>query len=212
MTERIGRDEVGRMIDAAVSGIREHHELLSKLDSATGDGDHGITMLRAAEAMAKAVEEDESGELKSLLHAAGWSIMCTDGGSTGPLLGSFFMGLSEGVGDSDSLDSAGLATMFEAGLAKVQKQTKAQVGDKTMMDALMPAVDALREAADAGFGVDEAMGCAVEAATRGAEATTHMQAKFGRARNLGERTIGHVDPGATSISYLFKGFRDGLGE
>jgi len=209
MPDTIGYAEVERMIGAAASIIRENHELLSQLDSATGDGDHGVSMLRAAEAMAAAVEEDSSGEIPKLLHAVGWGIMCVDGGSTGPLFGSLFMGLSEGVGEDTSLDAAATAAMFEAGMAKIQKQSKAQVGDKTMMDALIPAVEAMRKAADDGQDAGAALAASAEAAKKGAEATADMQAKFGRARNLGDRTIGHVDPGATSMSLLFKGFSEG---
>jgi dihydroxyacetone kinase-like protein len=108
MTDTIGYIEVGQMIDAAAAIIRENHELLSKLDSATGDGDHGTSMLRAAEAMETSGKEDSSDELKSLLHAVGWAVMSIDGGSTGPLLGSFFMGLSEGVAEAKSLDTPAL--------------------------------------------------------------------------------------------------------
>ena len=210
MPETIDHDGFVRMLCAAVAKIRENHEHLSKLDSATGDGDHGTAMSRAADAVQKAADGDSSGKLKSLLHDVGWGVMSIDGGSTGPLFGSFFMGLSDGVGDNDVLDAAALAATFEAGLAKVQKQSKAQVGDKTLMDALIPAVEAMRAVADGGSGVDGALTQAAEAAEKGAAATADMQAKFGRARNLGERTIGHVDPGATSMAYLFRGFAEGL--
>jgi dihydroxyacetone kinase-like protein len=137
-------------------------------------------------------------------------MMCIDGGSTGPLWGSLFVGMSTGVGEADSLDCGAVADAFEAGLAKIQKQSKAQVGDKTMMDALIPAVGAIRTAADASASINDAMSAAAQAAAEGAEATAGMQAKFGRARNLGERVIGHIDPGATSMSLLFKAFSEAL--
>lgn len=210
MAETIGTKELLRMIRAAVAKVRANHEQLSRLDSATGDGDHGTTMLRAMDAAGKAADECSGGDVKSLLHGIGWGIMCVDGGSTGPLLGSFFMGMSEAVGAAESLDCAAVAGMFAGGLAAMQKHTAAQVGDKTMMDALMPAVEALRAAAGASAGVDAAMQQAADAAEKGAEATRNMQARFGRAKNLGERTLGHVDPGATSMSYLFEGFFEGL--
>ncbi len=210
MADTISKADLGQMILAAVEKIRANHQELSRLDSATGDGDHGTTMLRAMDAAGKAVEEAGEGDIKSLLHGIGWGIMCVDGGSTGPLLGSLFMGMSEGAGEVDALDSAALAATFEGGLASMQKQSKAQVGDKTMMDALIPAVESLRSAADAGAGPAAAMQQAADAAAKGAEATKDMQAKFGRARNLGERTLGNVDPGATSISYLFEGFSESI--
>ena len=210
MADTIDKAGLGQMILAAVEKIRANHQELSRLDSATGDGDHGTTMLRAMDAVSKAVAEAGEGDIKSLLHGIGWGIMCADGGSTGPLLGSLFMGMSEGAGDAESLDCAALAATFEAGLASMQKQSKAQVGDKTMMDALIPAVESLRTAADAGANPAAAMQQAAEAARKGAEATKDMQAKFGRARNLGERTLGNIDPGATSISYLFEGFSESI--
>ncbi len=210
MPETIGYDDVAGMLRGAAARIRENHEHLSKLDSATGDGDHGVAMLRAADAIEKAVGEGD-GKVGSLLSAVGWGVMSIDGGSTGPLFGSLLMGMSDAVGDADALDCDAVAAMLEAGLAKVRKQTKAQVGDKTMIDALAPAIDAFRAAADAQEDVAAALAKAAEAAAKGAAATVDMQAKFGRARNLGERTIGHVDPGATSVSLIFQGFCDGLG-
>jgi dihydroxyacetone kinase-like protein len=135
--------------------------------------------------------------------------MSVDGGSTSPLLGSFFLGMSEAVGGSETLDSPGLAAAFSAGLAKLRAQTPAQVGDKTMVDALAPAVEALCRAAQSGAEPTVLLAEAADAAQRGAEKTSEFQARFGRARNLGPRTIGHVDPGATSIALLLAGFRDG---
>ena len=120
------------------------------------------------------------------------------------------MGMSEAVGDSATLDGPGLAAAFEAGLAKLRAQTPAKLGDKTMVDALVPAVEALRQAADAGRGTGRPSGPGGRGrpARRGED--QRVQARFGRARNLGPRTIGHVDPGATSIALLFAGFRDGV--
>jgi len=210
MAETIGYQEVARMILAAAEKIRANHETLSKLDSATGDGDHGTSMVRTAAAMENGIQGDETRDLKNVLHGIGWSVMGVDGGSTGPLFGSLLMGMSEGVGEADAIDCAAVAAMFEAGLAKVRKLTKAQVGDKTMMDALVPAVEALRKAAGEKATIGDALDRAAAAAAAGAEATADMQAKFGRARNLGERTVGHVDPGATSMSYIFQGFAAGI--
>jgi dihydroxyacetone kinase-like protein len=202
------------MIQGAVDTVRANHEHLSKLDSATGDGDHGAAMMRSVEAVAKALKDGAASAPKELLYNIGWAVMTAAGGATGPLLGSLFVGLSEGLADQQAdVDIAGLAGMFEAALASVQKQTKARPGDKTMMDALVPAVQAIRAAAGAAGAagnVEAALRQAAEAALRGAESTQQMQAKFGKARNLGPRTIGQQDPGATSIAYLFRGFADGI--
>ncbi len=210
MPETIGRDELVTMIQAAVEKIRSNRDLLSKLDSAIGDGDHGMAMGNAVDAAEKALAGAADKNIKTLLYDVAWGIMCIDGGSTGPLFGSFFMGMSDAAGEADSLNCGQVAAIFESGLAGIRKQTKAAVGDKTMIDALAPAVEVLRRSADASADAAAAMKQAAEAAATGAQATANMQARFGRARNLGERTIGHVDPGATSISLIFQAFAEAL--
>jgi dihydroxyacetone kinase-like protein len=210
MADTIGIDDIGRMIRSAADKIRANRDELSKLDSAIGDGDHGTTIARAMGIAEKVIEESEKKELKGLLKDVGWGVMGVDGGATGPLLGSFLMGLNNGVGEKDVIDCSTLAVMFEAGLAGVRRQSKAQIGDKTMMDALLPAVDAIRQAADGGKSIKEALQNAAEAADNGAISTKDFQARFGRAKNLGERTIGCQDPGATSMALIFQGFLEGL--
>ena len=206
--EKIGYDEIVSMFDAASKKIRENIKELSALDAATGDGDHGTTMGRAMDAVEKAISDSAGSDLKTLLYNIGWGTMCIDGGSTGPLMGSLFMGMSDAVAGKESIDCEALVAMFEAGLAGVRKQTKAKAGDKTMMDALEPAVKAIREACDAGKSVAEALAAGAEAAMKGAESTKNLVARFGRAKNLGERTLGHQDPGATSIALMFGGFAE----
>jgi dihydroxyacetone kinase-like protein len=210
MADTINADNLVAMLQNAVATIRDNELMLSKLDSATGDGDHGSAMVSAVGAADKAIAEWDKASIKSLLKGVGWGMMCIDGGSTGPLWGSLFMGMSKGAGEAETLDCAALADAFEAGLEKLQKQSKAQVGDKTMMDALIPAVGAIRTAADASASINDAMAAAAAAAAEGAAATSEMLAKFGRARNLGDRVIGHIDPGATSMSLLFKAFSEAL--
>lgn len=210
MGDTIGIDAIRRMIRSAADKIRANRDELSKLDSAIGDGDHGTTIARAMGIAEKVIEESEKKEPKGLLKDVGWGVMGVDGGATGPLLGSFLMGLSDGVGEQDVIDCPTLAAMFEAGLAGVRRQSKAQIGDKTMMDALLPAVDALRQAADEGKSIKKALHKAAEAAENGAVSTKEFRARFGRAKNLGERTIGCQDPGATSIALIFQGFLEGL--
>ena len=198
------------LLQSGANRVKANHELLSRLDSATGDGDHGIAMKRTADAILDSVQGCETKAIAPLLEAVGWNVMSIDGGSTGPLFGSFFMGMAAGAAGRDELDGPALAAVFEAGLSKLRAQTPANVGDKTLLDALAPAVEALRQAADQGQRLHEIFARAAEAAAHGAESTRDMQAKFGRARNLGPRSIGHVDPGATSVSLLLAGFRDGL--
>ncbi len=210
MAETIGWSEMVQMFRGAIAEIRDNHELLSRLDSVGGDGDHGTTMLRAMANLEKAVKASTTHDLKTLLYDTGWAIMGVDGGATGPLLGTFFMAMSEMAEGKDALNSAELAAAFEAALAGVRAQTTAQVGDKTVMDALVPAVAALRAAVDGGAGIVEALRCAADAAEQGAVSTKAFQARFGRARNIKEKSIGTQDPGATSMAFIVKGFWKGV--
>lgn len=206
----INHDGMAAMLRGAAAEIRENHELLSRLDSVGGDGDHGTTMLRAMAKMEQALASSVSGKLQALLHDVGWAILGVDGGATGPLLGMFFVSMAEAVEGIEALDPEGLATAFEAGLEGIKAQTKAQPGDKTLMDALVPAVEALGSNVESGHSVVELLHLAAEAAKAGAERTSTMQARFGRARNIKEQSIGTQDPGATSMAFLFRGFKKGI--
>jgi dihydroxyacetone kinase-like protein len=210
MTNRIAKLEFARMIAGAAARIREQHAELSLLDSAGGDGDHGTTMLRTVDQLEKAVAAAEPADLRTVFHDAGWRVLGVDGGASSSLLGTFFLGMADTPAEGASLDCQELCASFEAGLKAVSKQTKALPGDKTMMDALMPAVVALRAAADAGKTIPEALEQASLAARGGAEATRNLTARYGRAKLLGEKTRGYQDPGATSIALMFEGFCSGL--
>ncbi len=210
MSQEVGFAGLVEMLRRAAAEIRENHETLSKLDSFGGDGDHGITMVRAMDRLEKAIEESGEPDLPDLLYNVGWAIMGVDGGATGPLFGAFFMGMAEPITGRNTLDVAALAGAFEGGLAGIRQNTRAQVGDKTVIDALVPAVETLRTAVDSGASVLDALGQAAQAAEQGAASTNELQARFGRAKNIGERSIGEQDPGATSVSLLFKGFFEGL--
>lgn len=206
MSNTVGPKELAGMLRAAAEQVKANQAMLSQLDSVGGDGDHGTTMARAMSLVEKAIAAGKKKALKSLLTDVGWAVMGVDGGATGPLFGTFFLGMAAAVADKKVVDARGLAALFEAGLAALQKTSKAQVGDKTMMDALIPAVAALRAAADAGQDVASALTAAAAAAEQGALSTRNFPAKFGRAKNLGDRTIGHQDPGATSVLLVFRGF------
>jgi phosphoenolpyruvate---glycerone phosphotransferase subunit DhaL len=210
MSDRLGHSQICRMLQAAADQVRAHSELLSQLDGAVGDGDHGSSVLRAMEAATQAASANPGADLQALFAAVAWGIMSCDAGATGPLLGSFFLGMSDAVGGMTELDGAGLVSAFEGGLAKMRKQTRAQAGDKTMLDAWLPALAAL-QAADPAAGLEHALLQAANAAAQGANATKEMRAKFGRARHLGDRVVGHLDPGAVSVSLILKGFHDGAG-
>jgi len=198
------------MLLGAINKIREHTSYLSQLDSAVGDGDHGTTMLRVTNVMENSIAERGAKRLAEFLSDLGWGLAGIDGGATGPLLGSLFLGMSEKALENPGPNAEALAAMFEGGVAAMKKHTKAGIGDKTMMDALLPAVTVFRSAADAGSSVSQCMEKAAQAATDGAASTTNLVAKIGRAKNLGERSRGIQDPGATSIALMFQGFYEGL--
>jgi dihydroxyacetone kinase-like protein len=213
MTAVIGFSEFKRMLLGGVRSIQANHDRLSSLDAETGDGDHGVTMLRAANKIEALMAQFAVDDLKQMLNDIGWALFDLDGGATGPLYGSLFTGMADAcAADAGSvgLDGAAVARMFAAGLAAIREQTKAKVGDKTMLDALIPAVEALGQLAQAGLPVEDLLAGAAAAAEQGALSTQKLAARFGRAKYQGERTIGHQDPGATSAALLFRGFADGL--
>lgn len=209
MTTTLDRAGLIRCFRAAAEQVRAHHELLSKLDSVGGDGDHGTTMVRAMACVEHAIDASITPDISGLLSEIGWAVMGVDGGATGPLFGTFFLGMSEPAAGREAVAAATLAAMLEAGLAGLQRQSKARLGDKTMLDALIPAVQAARRAAEAGADLAGTLQQAATAAQQGAEATAQLQAKFGRARNIGAKSIGTADPGATSVSLVFRGFLEG---
>ncbi len=197
------------MICAGQNAIAEQHEHLSKLDGAIGDGDHGTTMQRVTGIITQTIADNSDTPAKATMKAVGWAVMGSDGGSVGPLMGSMFVGFSDALEDEDGFDTALLCEMLIGGIDKMHKLSKASVGDKTMMDVLLPVRDCLQEA-EAGATIAEVLARASDVAQKGAAATEGMVAKFGRARNLGERVIGHPDPGATSMSLMFAGFVQAL--
>ncbi len=211
MPDQLTCADLARLLAGGANRVKENQDLLSRLDSATGDGDHGLTMRRTADAMLEAVGNPEVKAVGPLLESLAWNVMSVDGGSASPLLGSFFLGMAEAADTREEWDAAGLSALLAAGLEKLRGQTAAKVGDKTMLDALVPAVEAFRQGAQGGLSPRDAFAAAAQSAAQGAESTKPLQARFGRARNLGPRTIGHVDPGATSIALLWAGFRDAAG-
>jgi phosphoenolpyruvate---glycerone phosphotransferase subunit DhaL len=209
MRDEICITELRCMFAEAAKRIRQEHAELSRLDSIGGDGDHGTTMLRAVEELEEAFSAGGEKALSVRLKDAGWRVLGVDGGASSAILGTFIAGM----GDEDlgqESDCKHLAASLAAGLGAVAKQTKARPGDKTMMDALQPAVETFDAAARAGKHVEEAMQDAAAAAQTGADRTKEMIARFGRAKFLGEKTRGTPDAGATSIALLFRGFSEAL--
>lgn len=193
------------MLDVALKNIKERENEFSQLDAVIGDGDHGQAIVTALTALVESARKGT--EFKSMLNDMGFDVMLQVSGSTSTLLGAFFLGMSD-VATGTVLDVATVKNMFSGGLANVRKQTKAQVGDKTMMDALIPAVEAIQacESED----IREILKAGANAAHEGALATVQMKANFGRAKNYGERSIGFADSGASSWSCLFESFAQAL--
>jgi dihydroxyacetone kinase-like protein len=197
------------MLEGASVEVIANERTLTELDSVAGDGDHGTTMCRAAHSILKLAEEGAP-DISTLFARTGDLFLSNDGGASGGLLGAFFLNAALPCEDKRDLDSRDLAAAFESGLLALRRYTKAKLGDKTLLDALEPAVVMLRESAFDSEPVDLALESAAKAATRGALETKNMKATFGRAQYLGERTIGWQDPGATTIACVFTGFVNGL--
>ena len=187
-------------IGAVVRARRDH---LTQLDAAIGDGDHGTNMARGFDAVEKALAGQE-GNLPPgrLLILCGKTLVATVGGASGPLWGSALRRAGRSLGDAPAIDGAQLAEALEAALAGIKELGAAVVGDKTIVDALEPAAIALRGAVDAGRPPARAAEAAAAAAEAGARATVPLRARKGRASYLGDRSIGHQDPGATSTALI----------
>jgi dihydroxyacetone kinase-like protein len=189
-------------IAAAVRAERDH---LTQLDAAIGDGDHGINMNRGFDAVTKALAVQDNGVVPGkLLTIVGKTLVSTVGGASGPLWGTAFRRAGRALGDEPDFDGPALLGALDAALAGIVELGAAAPQDKTMVDALAPAVDALRQSLDAGQPVDVGLANAARAAEEGARATIPLQARKGRASYLGERSIGHQDPGATSAALVVR--------
>jgi len=187
---------------ALTAVFAENKDRLTDLDAAIGDADHGINMDRGFSAVAAELERDPPADIAAALKAAALTLMRTVGGAAGPLYGTFFLRASAACAGLGELTPESWAAAFSQGVEGVRQRGKAEPGDKTMLDALAPAAAAMREALVQGRGLAEALSRAERAAEAGMAATLPMQARKGRASYLGERSIGHQDPGATSAYLL----------
>jgi phosphoenolpyruvate---glycerone phosphotransferase subunit DhaL len=181
--------------------VGEHRAELVRLDTAIGDGDHGTNLDRGMKKAVEKVDALDGDDIGAMLKAVGMALVSTVGGAAGPLYGTLFMQMGSAAGGRSELDVAGLTQALEAGVKGVQARGKAEREDKTMVDALLPALEALRQADG-----DEAaaLTAAADAAEEGMKATIPLVARKGRASYLGERSAGHQDPGATSTHLLLR--------
>ena len=186
--------------------IQEQEAYLTELDAAIGDADHGANMRRGLDRVRERLSDPSLAmeDVGALLRMVAMTLISTVGGAAGPLYGAFFLRAAQAVDTDRPIDTHQLAAMFRSGLAGVQQRGKAQLNDKTMVDAMQPAVEALEAAAEAGATVEAALDAAAHAAKKGMEHTIGLQAHRGRASYLGPRSVDHQDPGATSVYLLFQ--------
>ncbi|HEX6254567.1 MAG TPA: dihydroxyacetone kinase subunit DhaL [Euzebyales bacterium] len=195
----VSTEDITAFIQRFADAVTEHRRLLTRLDSAIGDADHGENMNRGMQAALQRLSGDDPA---AVLKATAMALVSKVGGAAGPLYGTGFLRASKAVEGKDELEAADLVSAFDAAFEGVAQRGKSQRGQKTMLDALGPALDALRAAVDSGADLSDALRSAADAADEGKRATVPVQAQRGRASYLGERSIGHQDPGATSTAIL----------
>ena len=183
---------------------RDHKDDLTELDSAIGDADHGINMDRGFTAVKAELDKGAGQDPGTVLKTVAMTLIRTVGGASGPLYGTFFLRASTACSGKSELDASDVVEMFEAGVMGVKQRGKAELNDKTMIDALSPALEAMRQAQSAQADITEMLRLATLAAEEGMKNTIPLRAKKGRASYLGERSIGHQDPGATSSFLLIR--------
>jgi dihydroxyacetone kinase-like protein len=197
----IDRDTTLDWMSRFAGEMAEHRQELVRLDTAIGDGDHGTNMDRGMKKALEKLEGQQGEDIGAMLKTVGMALVSTVGGAAGPLYGTLFMQMGSAAGGQSELDVAGFTAALEAGVKGVQARGKAEREDKTMVDALLPALEALQQADG-----DEAaaLTAAADAAEEGMKATIPLVARKGRASYLGERSAGHQDPGATSTHLLLR--------
>jgi len=199
---------VATAMRTAAKMLEEHRDELSRLDREIGDGDHGENMHRGFSALVTAMERDAPDSPGGVLKLVAMTLISKVGGAAGPLYGTAFLRAATAVKDTGELDADTMALALRAALDGVVARGKAERGDKTMVDALLPAVLAAESAAERGEDVPTLLRAAADAAAEGADSTVLVLARKGRASYLGERSIGHMDPGARSTALLLRTFAD----
>jgi dihydroxyacetone kinase-like protein len=199
----VDAETVRRWLEGAATSLRENRDYLTQLDAAIGDADHGTNMDRGFAAVLATLDADDAPAAPGpMLVAAGSTLVSTVGGASGPLWGTALRRAGRALGGGDEFDGAALVLALRAALDGVVELGAAEVGDKTMVDSLSPAVEALDESLQSGASIAEALASAQTAGEEGMCATVALQAQKGRASYLGERSIGHQDPGATSTALI----------
>ena len=204
MTSTIDTAALHDWISRFAAAMNDKRDWLTELDSAIGDADHGANMARGMTAVVDKLGAAVPETIDELLKGVGMTLVSSVGGASGPLYGTFFLRMGMTAGAVSSLDAVGLAGALRAGVDGVVARGKPEAGDKTMYDALAPAVDALDSSLADGSDLSAALSAAAEAAAAGRDATLPLVARKGRASYLGDRSAGHLDPGAASSAILFE--------
>ena len=197
----ITRQDILNWLTACAKSLEENRDYLIELDAAIGDADHGANMDRGFKAILQKLPSINDEDLGAILKTVGMTLVSTVGGAAGPLYGTFFLQMGTKLSGKTEMTFSDWIDALEAGINGVKMRGKADIGDKTMLDALLPALQALKQKSLEGAAMKEALSSSAEAARQGMEATIPLVARKGRASYLGERSAGHQDPGATS-SYL----------
>lgn len=198
----ITRPQIINWLERSAALLDEKKTYLTELDSPIGDADHGINMARGFSKVVEKLPSVAETDIGSILKTSGMTLLSTVGGASGPLYGTFFMRAGAALQGKQELDGADLLKLLETGIEGVVQRGRAELGDKTMIDALVPAVQALKTSLEAGGDLTHALEACAAAAEAGAQSTIPLIARKGRASYLGERSAGHQDPGATSAAYL----------
>ena len=196
--------KAAEIIRAIAARMEAEKDFLTQLDNEIGDGDHGINLARGFKSVLEKLPELEGGDIGALLKGTGMQLVSNVGGASGPLYGTAFMKAGNALKGKTEATAAEFAVAMEAAIGGIKMRGKSEEGEKTMLDALCPAYKALSEAIDGGDELKDALSKAIEAAAKGVEYTKTIIATKGRASYLGERSIGHQDPGATSSLYMLQ--------
>lgn len=199
-----------KVIENLAEVIEQQKDYLTKLDSEIGDGDHGVNLSIGFREIMKNLPEWKEGNLTFFFKKVGMALLSKVGGAAGPLYGSFFMKFGEPAENKEEVDFEVFYNMFKVAIESVEMRGKAVVGEKTMVDALRPGLDAFTKAIEENIEPKKAFEIFVEAAKKGADSAIPLVAKKGRAMRLGERAIGHLDPGAASSVLILETFRNNL--
>ncbi len=206
MADKITSDDILRIIKDMCDTLEQEKEYLSELDGAIGDGDHGVNMAKCFRDIRKQLPNYENKDIGTILKSVGMIVLNSVGGAMGALYGTMFLRLAQEATGKEELKLSDLVKMFEAAEKGVREIGKAEVGDKTMLDTLAPAVASLEEAEQNGKPLADALADFEVAARKGMESTRDLVAKVGRSSRLGTRTLGHQDAGATSCYFILRAF------